>query len=412
MALILAKLFGLAMDKMNQPSVIGEIVAGIVLGSIAAALPATIHIWHFNLDALILDFDPITNKAFFDMAQIGVLLLLFTSGMHISIRSIKRTGKVSALTAIGGVVFPFTLGVLLGSVVWNKYPDDMLMASMATGAIFTATSVGVTARTMMDLDLMRTDVAVTILTTAVIDDVIAIILLTVVLAGAGATGMPVGVLILGIGVFFLLYLIVGLKHSKRIMGFGERLGSPKVMVTIALFFCFLLSALAEIVSLAAITGAFLAGLMVSSSKSSRFISEDVNTLARMFFIPLFFVSIGTQVRLGSIFEFDDIYDLALFMLIPMAIVGKIIGCGLGAVIGGFDTRDAMRVGVGMIPKMEIALVVVTTAISLGVFNFRPGLGEKMLAITILHVMVTAFITPVLIKRLFRDVDHERPMPDW
>ncbi|MDG6221482.1 MAG: cation:proton antiporter, partial [Candidatus Thermoplasmatota archaeon] len=343
MALITAKLFGSAMEKMKQPSVIGEILAGIILAGVFGFISADHWIWQSSFQSVIPDFTA-ANIAFYEMAQVGVILLLFTSGMHVNTENIKRTGKASTFTAIGGVILPFTLGVILGMLL-----DFPPMASLAAGAIFTATSVGVTARTMMDMDLMRTDVAITILTAAVIDDIIVIILLSIILAGGEGGGTIEG-LLLGILVFFVIYIFVVLRKSEKIINFGERVGGPKSIVTVALFLCFVLSAVAEIVSLAAITGAFLAGLMVSKAKSSRFIADDVNTIARLFFIPIFFVSVGTQVDIRSFLTTGPI----VLLFIPLAIFGKVFGCAIGASIGGFGTGEALKVGMGMIPKMEIA----------------------------------------------------------
>ncbi len=395
------------MEKANQPSVVGEILAGILLGTLAAFLPTNIHLWNFNFDSIIPDFNPSTNPAFFELAQVGIIFLLFTSGLHVTAASIKRTRKASMTTAIGGVLFPFTFGVLLGYVLGFSP-----IACMAAGAIFTATSVGITVRALMDMDLLRTDIAVVVHTTAVIDDVIAIVLLTLVLAGAGGHGgTPIFALDLVLAILLLLYLIAGFRRSEKLSKLGEKfrkLGSPKSLVSITLVLCFLMSALAEIVILVAITGAFLIGILVGSSKNSRFVTDEVGGMARLVFIPLFFFTIGTQVKLQSFIEAGPL----ILLFIPLAISGKIVGCSLGAIIGGFENRKALKIGVGMVPKMEIALVVVSTTIALGVFEFPgapPGLGDQILAVTVLHVIITALITPILLKRLFqREEEDYRP----
>jgi len=391
LALILAKVLGTILERVKQPAVIGEILAGIFLG--AMVFPSSATLFHMDFTPIIPVFNPEENPGFYELAGIGVILLLFTSGVHTNIESMKKMGRISIFTAVGGVIFPFTFGMILGHILGFS-----LYASLAAGTIFTATSIGVTARTLMELDLIDTDVATIILTTAVIDDVIAILILSLVFAGAETGGAPFHILFLGIGVFFLLYLLAGLRNSQIIMEFWEKRGGTKTAVTFALALAFVLSAMAELVSLAAITGAFLAGILVGKSNSTKAISENVEGMARLFFIPLFFVSVGTLVNFESILSLKPVF----LLFIPLAIAGKVIGCGLGSIIGGLDAKDSMRIGFGMMPKMEIALVVVTTAISMRIFT--DVVADQMLTVTVLHIAVTALLTAIIIKRLYSGED--------
>ncbi len=386
-ALLAAKLFGSLFVRINQPSVIGEILSGIIVGPFVFGMlnGAVFHLGGLAIGPIA--YPDFNSHGFNVFSTIGIMFLLFLSGLETDISDIRKSSKIAFSTAIAGVALPFFFGFLTG-----QFFGFTLHASLAAGAIFTATSVGVTAMALINMNQLKSDVGVVILATAVIDDVIAIIVLTVVL-GTGALHW----LAINIVVFFFIALYIGLRIIGRIMDLGDRLDLPKGIVTFALFIAFIYSVVAWQIGIAAITGAFVAGLIIGKTQYRHRVTDDIKTIGYTFFIPLFFVHVGASIDIGM---FPLIGPMAA-LFIPAAIAGKIIGCGVGATIGGMDIRNSIMVGVGMIPKMEVALIIVTTAIAHGVFDFRPGLPAQMLGLTVLHVCVTTFLAPVLLKFAFQ-----------
>lgn len=379
-----AKLLGYLFEKIKQPTVIGEILAGVLLGSFVLGRfsGTSFSTAGYSFDLTMPDF---TSPSFEAFGFIGIVMLLFISGLETDFKDIKKTGKIGFTTAIGGVILPFIFGFLVGQ--FFGFP---LHASLAAGTIFVATSVGITARTLMDMHALNTDVGATILSAAVIDDVIGIFILAVVLG----TGSP-AFLALKIMIFFLITLYLGLRIISRVMGGFEKIKTAKMLITASLAICFVFAVFASEMGMAAITGAFVAGLIIGTTSQSKKITDDVKTISYTFFIPLFFVWVGASIDLSVI---KDVGLLAL-LFIPLAIAGKIIGCGIGSKIGGLTSRNALAVGVGMIPRMEVALIVVTTAVSQGVFT--GALAHQILAVTVLLVCVTTFLAPILLKATFK-----------
>lgn len=327
----------------------------------------------------------LASPEFHALAFLGITILLFLSGLETEPEDIKNAGKGGFITSILDVSVAFLFGYIVGHTL--GFPT---LQSLAIGAILTATSVGVTVRTLMDLDRLHTKVGAFILTIAVLDDVLGILILSIIV-GKGS------ILFMGIKValFFVIAFILGIKFIPYIIDISSRIHIRYILLSIALTLCFLYGALAESLGLAAITGAFIAGLTIGTTPQSRRILDYIRELGHSFLIPLFFVWVGAS------FDFSALKDVGLLVLlfIPAAFIGKIIGCTIGAKISGFSNLEAIQVGVGMIPRMEVALVVVATAISLGVFT--GDLAHQMLAATVLLVITSAIVTPILLKILFQ-----------
>jgi len=384
LALLFAKLLGGLFKKIKLPAVVGEILAGILLGSFVlgrlsgVGFPIAGHSYYLAIP----DF---TSETFGSLAFLGIIILLFISGMETEVDKFKKVGKIGFLTASCGVVLPFLFGFLIG-----YYFGFSFQACLAAGTIFVATSIGTTARVLMDMNALNTDVGMTILSAAVIDDVIALILLTIIL-GVGSPEW----LLLKIAVFFLVTLYFGFRIVARLMNIGSRLAEPKIFLTIAMVLCFLFAFFAEELGIAAITGAYIAGLTIGNTIHSKIIIDDVKTMGYILFIPLFFVWVGASVDLSML---KTIGIFAVFF-IPLAILGKFIGCSIGARLGGLPGRKAMIVGVGMIPKMEYALIAATLAVSRGIFT--GPIAQQMLGVAVLHVCITTVLAPILLKATFK-----------
>jgi len=373
LALILAKIFGYGMEKLKQPAVIGEILAGIFLGPFILG-----SIFNFNF------ISPSISNETETIAQIGIILLLFLSGIETGVGEIKEAGKSGMITSFFDVFMAFLFGYIVGTILGYD-----TLHSIAIGNIFTATSVGITVRTLMDMNALHTNVGNLILTVAVLDDILGIIVLSVTL-GKGSVEMLFVKIAAFFAIFFILLLLL-YKYQK----FGIHVSIPKFALTIALALCFIFSALALSLGLAAITGSFFAGLLLSAAPQRRRISEFIREIGDIFFIPLFFVWVGAS------FDFSALEGVGMLILlfIPFALAGKIIGCSLGAKITGFSNRDAISVGVGMMPRLEVALIVVTTEISMGIWN--ETVAHQVLAATILLVIISSLVTPFALKAIYK-----------
>jgi len=338
------------------------------------------------------------SDEFILFAEIGILFLLFISGLETSISKLKKTGKASTFVAVGGVIAPLILGILSGVFLGFSIQESIII-----GLILTATSVGVTARTLMDLHVLDTDVGATILGAAVIDDVIGILLLVFVL-GIQSTIMNAFWVGTKIAIFFLVFLYLGLKAIDKILDLGEKIHLPKAFLSISLSILLIYSFFADKAGISGIVGAFVAGLLIGQNVRSSKISEDIKTIGYGFFIPIFFVWIGSSFWGETSTEISMYVTIGIFALviIIISIVGKIIGCGIGAKLAGMSSIESLQVGIGMIPRMEVALIIVAAAISRGII-IDPT-AHQILVTTILLSIVTTLITPFLIKATFKNVE--------
>jgi len=298
----------------------------------------------------------------------------------------RQVGKSSFLTASGGVLLPFLLG--FGLSLGFGYN---LIKGLIIGAILTATSVSVTVMTLMDMKRLKSNEGTVILGAAVLDDVIAIILLTFILGLAGSSSnflLPLSKIV----IFFFLSFTLGFFFFGRIMRLAERLHASHGVVAIALGMAFFYSWSAEYAGVAHITGAYIAGLLLGRTLMKRRILAGMETLGQSLFIAIFFVEVGLEAELRGL---NGGY-LFISLLIFAAILGKIIGSGLGGRISGLKPKGALRVGVGMLPRGEVALVIA----SLGITNNL--IGQPELSGTVLMVVVTAILTPALLKLAFKN----------
>ncbi len=382
--MIFARLIGYFFNRYKQPVVIGEIFAGVILGGF---LLGHIGGQSFSLLGFAFQTPPLdfTGPDFTMFANIGILFLLFLSGLEMKVSTFKKVEKTSCLVAILGIVVPLVLGCLVGLCF-----SFSLQVSLIIGVILVATSVGVTVRVLMDLHMLDSDVGATILGSAVIDDVIGVVLLAFVLG----TGSP---LLFGLKVvaFILVFLFIGLKTMGKIMRIGEKVHLPNALLSLSIAMLMLLAFFAEQVEIASITGAFIAGLLISNTVQSKKILKDIRTIGYGLFIPLFFVWVGASIDLSA---FMVIGPLAAIVVL-VGILGKIMGCGLGAKLSRMNTKESLQVGIGMVPRMEVALIVVTTAIAQGILT--GWVAQQLLAITILLTIITTLITPFLIKLTFK-----------
>ena len=294
-------------------------------------------------------------------------------------------GKSSTFVAIGGIIVPLMLGIITG-IMFNF----TIQESIVIGLILIATSVGVTVRSLLDLHVLDTNVGNTILGAAVIDDILGIILLAFIFGIASPLWVGFKIII-----FFIIFLYIGIKLIDKILDLGEKIHLPKALLSISLSIFLIYSFFADKAGISAIIGAFVAGLLIGQTVRSRKIINDVKTMGYGFFIPLFFVWVGTIINIKSFLTIG----LFTCIIIVIAIFGKIIGCGLSAKISGLNLRESIQVGIGMIPRMEVALIIATYAIANNIIIGNAA--DQILATTLILTIITTIITPYLIKKSFK-----------
>jgi Kef-type K+ transport system membrane component KefB len=382
-----AKLAGHLAVRIGQPAVLGELVAGVALGSFDLAGIA----WFQGIEA---------DATVEILARLGVVILLFEVGLESTVRDMLKVGLPAVLVAVLGVVAPFALGWGVGALL---LPDQSVYVHAFLGATLTATSVGITARVLQDLNRSQSPEARVILGAAVIDDVLGLVILAVVagvIAAADQGGSlsygAIG-LVLGKAVAFLFgALLLGMSLSPRVFGLASRLSGGGVLLATALVFCFTLAYLASIIGLAPIVGAYAAGLILEDVHFRPFASRGEQQLEHLvhpistFLVPVFFVVMGMRVDLAA-FARMEVLGLAALLTVA-AIVGK-QACSLGA-IG--QPLDRLTIGIGMIPRGEVGLIFANIGLGLSLAG-QPVVDEGIFSAIVIMVIVTTMATPPLLK---------------
>lgn len=402
--LLLSKLFGLFMRKLGLPEVVGSVFAGLILGNAiwGLFLPETNFIFPIKES---------DNLALF--SKIGVLLILFKAGLETDVNQIKSLGIKALLVAMGGVLLPLGLGFLLGLVM---LPNETWHAWLFIGTIMTATSVGITVETLKSLGKYNTKIGSIITSAAIIDDVLGMIVLTVVMSIEGGAEDQNAVLklinphaypiitILWMFVFF----IVAIAFGYLIVKFFNHINKVKPNVhrvpIYSLVICFLYAYVAEeVFGVADITGAYIGGAILSLCHNTAiYADKKLDVGSYTFFTPVFFAYIGIQISFQS-FTANVIIISVLFVII--AILGKIVGCGGVALLTGENLKDSTRVGVGMIARGEVALAVTTTGISAGL------IANEYISMTVLLVLVSSILAPILLKALYKGEEGHPPVTE-
>jgi Kef-type K+ transport system membrane component KefB len=376
--LTLAKMGGYVSSRLGQPVVLGELLVGLALG------PSLINIFHIPIFE-----DAVLETIISDLAQIGVLLLMFMAGLELHFTELVRNMKVSALAGILGVLTPLGLGYLTG-LAFGFEPLPAFYLGLTLGA----TSVSISAQTLMELDMLRSRVGLGLLGAAVFDDIFVILLLSSFLAlTASGGGMFTVVLVfLRMIVFFSASLLIGIVLlpwlSKRVV----HLPISQSVLTLGLVVMLLYSLSAELVGgMAAITGAFLAGLMFARSPEKERLERGISAVSYGFFVPIFFAHIGLSVNLKGL----DSGILWLFLGISaVAILGKLVGAGLGSRLAQFSWRESAQLGVGMISRGEVGLILATVGMS------ERLISEAKFSAIVGMIVVSTLVTPPLLRILF------------
>ena len=384
LALILlsTKVLGMVTRRFQMPQVVGALLAGLILG------PAMLNV--------------LTETAFLSqLSELGVIVILFTAGMGTDLKELRAAGKSGFLVALCGVLVPLAMGtafgILAGKTGW--LPENTLLEDVFLGTILTATSVSITVETLKELGKLDTKVGATILAAALIDDVLGLIALTVVTSLAGES-VSLPVVLLKIVLFFVFAVAVGfvaIRFFRWMIGraCGKNLRRYPVL---AFVLCLLMAYCAEeFFGVADIIGAFAAGLVVASTPKAKYIESKFEPLSYLLLTPVFFASIGIKAVLP---ELNAALVLFSLLLLAVAILSKVIGCGLGAKLCGFSGRECVQVGAGMACRGEVALIVANRGLSIGV------LDQAVMTPVIITVVGCAVLTPVLLKLVFRSKTPE------
>lgn len=385
--LIAAKLGGDLAARIGQPAVLGELALGVVFGNLS--LVGFTGLEYLKTDAAV------------DMlARLGVLILLFEVGVEATVAQMLRVGLSALLVAVLGVAAPFALGWLVGA--W-LLPHESAYVHAFLGATLCATSVGITARVLKDLNRSQGTEARIILGAAVIDDVLGLVILAVV-AGAisatdqgGSLGVPAIALILVKALVFLVAsLALGVAYSARLFSLSSRLRAQGVLLTLALAFCFLLSWLADLIGLAPIVGAFAAGLILEDLHYRDFVSRGEHRLEELlhpissFLVPVFFVLMGLKTDLRAFLQ-PGVFGLAAALTVA-AIAGK-LACGLG-VVG--QKAHRLSIGIGMVPRGEVGLIFANMGLALTIAGDRV-IDQATFSAIVVMVILTTLVTPPALK---------------
>lgn len=369
--LLSTKLLGLATEKIHMPQVVGALLAGIILGPSG--------------------FDLLESTDFLvKTAEIGVILIMFLAGIDTDLSEMKKTGLQACLIAVMGVVVPL---ILCGAVYFFFFEDQFtahnVLKAAFVGSVFSATSVGITVETLNEMGKLKSRTGTTILSAALIDDILGIIVLSVLTGFSSGEGNP-GLVLLKIAAFFVFVFVVGFVIRRFFCYLSEEHWHSRRVAVWALAFCFLMSYCAErFFGVADITGAFFAGLILCNvTKSRKFVAKKMAVVSYMVFSPVFFASVGMKTDLRTIT--GEVLLFALVLLLA-AVLSKIIGCGLAARCSGMTGHESLVAGIGMVARGEVALMVAQKGIDAGMIE------PVVLPAVVLCVVCCALLTPVLLK---------------
>lgn len=384
--LLSTKVLGLITKRYQMPQVVGALLAGLILG------PAMLNVLQAT------DF-------LAQVSELGVIVIMFTAGMGTDIQELKKTGKVGFVVALCGVLVPLAMGAGL-AFFFNRgefaHPGSLLLQNLFIGVILTATSVSITVETLKELGKLSTKVGNTILAAALIDDILGLIALTIVTSMAGAQ-VSMAVVFIKIVAFFVFVGVVGVLVSKVLSWYMTKIMHDKDLhrfPLLAFVLCLVMAYCAEeFFGVADIIGAFAAGVIIATTSKAKYIESKFSPLSYLLLTPIFFASIGIKVVLPKM---DAAIVLFAVLMVVVAVVSKLIGCGIGAKLCGFTNRQCVQVGFGMACRGEVALIVANKGMAMGL------MPPAFFGPVIIMVVCAAMLTPILLKVVFKPAKGEIP----
>ncbi|MCR5824211.1 MAG: cation:proton antiporter [Lachnospiraceae bacterium] len=372
--ILFSKVFGLLAKKIHAPEVVGEILAGIIIGPSVLGLVSL-------------------SDFISQMAEIGVVLLMFSAGLGTNLKELMKTGVKALLIACCGVFVPLVGGTLLYMAYYGASPlgSTEFYEAVFIGVIMTATSVSITVQSLRELGKLKTTVGTTVLSAAIIDDVIGIIVLTFVI-GFKSGDSNVGHVALSTVLFFVFSIIVGFLVYLLFKWMDKRWPHTRRLPIWSLALCFIMAYSAEkFFGIADITGAYVAGIILCSIQDHDYIAQKMDINSYMLFGPIFFASIGLRTDISN---FDQSILLFSVLFVIVALITKIIGCGLIAKAMKYSWADSLKIGVGMMTRGEVALIVSQKGLSVGLVS------PEYFTAVILLIVASSILTPVVLKLLY------------
>src|SRR3990172_5477554 len=387
--LLAAKSAGYISVKFGQPSVLGELVVGIILG------PTLLDILHWPVFS-----EHILGEIVENLAEIGVLLLMFIAGLELHLSELAHNSKVSTFAGILGVILPVSLGYSVGTTLGFTSQEAIFI-----GLVLGATSVSISAQTLMELKVLRSRVGLGLLGAAVFDDILVILFLSsfVALAAGGSAAQVVVVLIRMIG-FLVLSAAFGLWVLPRLTVAISKMHFSQNVLTFAIVIMLTYGLAAELLGgMAAITGTFVAGLMFGRTAEKSQLEGGLRALSYAFFVPIFFVNIGLTINLREV----SVSALWLMLVISLlAVAGKILGSGFGARLGKFSWIESLQLGIGMVSRGEVGLIVASIGLNAG------HLTADAFSAVVGMILITTLITPPMLRMAFKAQTHKQDHADY
>ncbi|MCI2069473.1 MAG: cation:proton antiporter [Bacilli bacterium] len=387
--LLLSKTLALVFSKIHLPQVIGYLVAGLLVGLIFFIPNQTI-------------LTTFTINGINDLAKIGVVLILFTAGLETDLQKIKAVGFASVVITSLGVLVPLGLGFL---VAWSFMPTNSVYENLYYGVILSATSVSITVATLKELHKLDTPVGSAIVSAAILDDIIGIVLLSLVISLSGGDAGTKYVENEGLNILLIVLVMIGFFAVSAVLGFfirklfdwmGKKWPHHIRIPIFSLAFCFLWAYCAEkFFNIADITGAYVAGLILSATNSKHYIDHRADTTANLLFTPIFFASIALKMYTSNL-DFSDLNFLWFGICwIFVGAIGKVIGAGSGALMCKFNFKDSLRIGLGMMARAEVLIVCAQKGVDANLVSL------KIMPFTLCLIILTSFITPILLKFAYK-----------
>ena len=373
--ILTAKFFGLVARKCKAPQVVGEIIAGLLIG------PCVLNLVHIS--------DTISV-----FAEIGVVLLMFSTGLGTNLKELIKAGPIATLIACVGVAVPLAGGTLLYSIFYGfaAVGSTEFYKALFIGTIMTATSVSITVAALQEMGHLKSFLGTTIVSAAVIDDVIGIVVLTCVLGAGSGTGTGLGKVLFNTVLFFATAIGVGLIAHFAMKWLDKRNPHTQRITIVSMAFCFAMAYVAEdYFGIADITGAYIAGIVFCSMDDASYVERRVDISNYVLFAPVFFASIGLKTDISGLTPQILLFSVCFVIV---ALITKVIGCGLAAKICRFSWADSLKVGVGMMTRGEVALIVAQKGLDIGVVD------PVYFTAVILLIVVSSVATPLVLKVLF------------
>lgn len=389
--LLATKFLGILTRKLGLPQVVGALIAGLLIGPI--------------LGLIVPNEENVAYAVLKSMAEIGVVMLMFSAGLETNVKEIKRNGVGNVVITMLGVIIPLGTGFLLSWAFtgFETLNSDNLLMHMFIGILTTATSVGITVECLKEMGKLKGKVGSSILSAAVLDDIIGIIILTVVI-GVKSGESNVGKVFLDVFLFFIAAGVLGVIAHFIFKWLSKRYPVTRRLPIFGLAICFLFAWGAEkLFHVADITGAFIAGMIMSNMKATEYVERKIDINSYMMFSPIFFACIGIGITFSDFAGVSNWWIQIAFSLcfVIVAMGSKLLGCGIGAKVCGFSKKDSLRVGLGMMARGEVCLIMVQRGINAGILE-----PQIMIAVVML-VICSSLFTPILMKLTYKG---EKPLP--